>query len=70
MAVVEHNTQTSFSVSVVGDPAVPQISVPFGFVQFFDSVNGGNSLALGSAQSLTVGEAAYNFAGALNQVVV
>jgi len=47
--------QTSFSVSVIGDPAVPQISIPFGFVQFFDSVNGGPFQALNSPQFLTVG---------------
>jgi hypothetical protein len=39
----------------VGDPAVPQIAVPFGFVQFFDSINGGASQPLGSPQFLTIG---------------
>jgi hypothetical protein len=52
---VKGGMQTSFSVSVVGDPAVPQINSPFGFVQFFDAVNGGNSQPLGSPQFLTIG---------------
>jgi hypothetical protein len=52
---VKGGIQTSFSVSVVGDPAVPQIAVPFGFVQFFDSINGGASQPLGSPQFLTIG---------------
>jgi hypothetical protein len=52
---VQQGVQTSFSVSVVGRPDVPAISIPFGFVQFFDSVNGGTFQALGSTQFLTVG---------------
>ena len=54
-AVVPANAQTSFSVSVVGDPAVPDVSVPFGLVQFFDSLNGGAEKPLGTPQGLTVG---------------
>jgi hypothetical protein len=54
-AVVPTNAQTSFSVSVVGDPGVPDISVPFGLVQFFDSLNGGAERPLGSPEALTVG---------------
>jgi hypothetical protein len=52
---VKGGMQTSFSVSVVGDPAVPQITTPFGFVQFFDSINGSVFQPLGSPQFLTVG---------------
>ena len=54
-AIIPANTQTSFSVSVVGNPAVPDISVPFGLVQFFDSLNGGAERPLGSQQALTLG---------------
>jgi hypothetical protein len=54
-AVVAGNTQTSFSVSVVGDPAVPAISTPFGLVQFFDSLNGGAEHLLGIPEGLTIG---------------
>lgn len=54
-AAVAENTQTSFLVSVVGDPAMPSISTPFGFVQFFDSLNGGAQQPLGTPQALTVG---------------
>jgi large repetitive protein len=54
-ATVQKDMQTSFSVAVVGRPDVPAISIPFGFVQFFDSVNGGTFQALGSTQFLTVG---------------
>jgi len=53
--IVKGGMQTSFSVSVVGDPAVPQITEPFGFVQFFDSINGGASQPLGSPQPLAIG---------------
>jgi hypothetical protein len=52
---VERGAQTSFSVAVIGDPAVPAISTPFGFVQLFDSINGGSSQPIGSPQILTVG---------------
>jgi hypothetical protein len=52
---VKGGMQTSFSVSVVGNPAVPQITTPFGFVQFFDSINGSAFQSLGSPQFLTVG---------------
>jgi large repetitive protein len=52
---VQQGMQTSFSVSVVGRPDMPSISIPFGFVQFFDAVNGASSQPLGSAQFLTVG---------------
>jgi Big-like domain-containing protein len=55
LSKVERGAQTSFSVAVIGNPAVPAISTPFGFVQLFDSVNGGSSQPLGSPQFLTVG---------------
>jgi hypothetical protein len=43
------------TVTVIGDPANPNLSVPFGLVQFFDEVNGGSRKLLGSEQFLTVG---------------
>jgi hypothetical protein len=52
---VGENQLTSVSVSVIGDPANPNLSVPFGFVQFYDEVNGKSRNPLGSEQILTVG---------------
>lgn len=52
---IKQGLQTTFAVSLMGDPAIPQISTPFGFVQFFDSLNGGAPVALGPPQLLTVG---------------
>jgi hypothetical protein len=58
--MVAANTQTSLTVSVVGAPADPIISLnpaatPTGTVQFFDSVNGAAAQPLGSPQFLTIG---------------
>jgi large repetitive protein len=53
--LVGENELTSVSVSVIGDPANPNLSLPFGLVQFYDQVNGGSSGLLGSEQFLTVG---------------
>jgi len=55
VATAVQNTQISLAVSVVGNPAVPAISIPFGLVQFFDSINVGSSQPLGLPHSLTVG---------------
>ncbi len=52
---VSEGQLTSVSVSVIGDPANPNLSVPFGLVQFYDQVNGGSRQPLGSEQFLTVG---------------
>jgi len=49
------NQLTCVTVTVIGDPANPNLSVPFGLVQFFDEVNGGSRKLLGSEQFLTVG---------------
>jgi hypothetical protein len=40
---------------VIGDRANPNLSLPFGLVQFYDQVDGGSSRLLGSEQFLTVG---------------
>jgi hypothetical protein len=53
--LVGKNELTSVSVSVIGDPANPNLSLPFGLVQFYDQVDGGSSRLLGSEQFLTVG---------------
>jgi hypothetical protein len=53
--LVNENQLTSVSVSVIGDPANPNLSLPFGLVQFYDQVNGGSPGLLGSEQFLTVG---------------
>ena len=53
--LVSENQLTSVSVSVIGDPANPKLSLPFGLVQFYDQVNGGSPGLLGSEQFLTVG---------------
>jgi pro-kumamolisin-like protein/Big-like domain-containing protein len=53
--VASENELTSVSVSVIGDPANPNLSVPFGFVQFYDEVDGRSREPLGSEQFLTVG---------------
>jgi hypothetical protein len=52
---VGKNVLTSVSVSVIGDRANPNLSLPFGLVQFYDQVDGGSSRLLGSEQFLTVG---------------
>ncbi|MCU1298338.1 MAG: protease-like protein [Acidobacteriaceae bacterium] len=52
---VPPKTQTSLTVSVVGQPANPNLSAPYGQVQFFDSVNGSAMHALGFPQYLTTG---------------
>ncbi len=44
---VAAGTQTSLTVSTVGIPSNPNISVPYGEVVFFDSVNGGPKQRLG-----------------------
>jgi hypothetical protein len=54
-ATVSAETQTSLTVSVVGQPANPNLSAPYGQVQFFDAVNGGGMRAMGFAQYLTTG---------------
>lgn len=54
-AAVSAGTQTSLTVSVVGQPANSNLSAPYGQVQFFDSVNGGSLHAMGFAQYLTTG---------------
>jgi hypothetical protein len=48
-------TTTNLTVTVVGRPSNPHLSVPSGKVQFFDSVNGGAERRLGSPQFLTIG---------------
>src|ERR1700733_3070376 len=53
--LVGKNELTSVSFSVIGDPANPNLSLPFGLVQFYDQVDGGSSRLLGSEQFLTVG---------------
>jgi len=53
--LVSENELTSVSVSVIGDPANPNLSLPFGLVQFYDQVNGGSPGLLGSEQFLTIG---------------
>jgi hypothetical protein len=52
---VPSNTQTSLTVSLIGQPANPNLSAPYGEVQFFDSVNGSAMHALGFPQYLTTG---------------
>jgi hypothetical protein len=52
---VPPNTPTSLSVSLVGQPSNPNLSAPYGQVQFFDSVNGSAKHALGFPQYLTTG---------------
>jgi len=54
-ATVPGGTQTSLTVSVVGQPSNPNLSLPYGQIQFFDSVNGGAMRAMGFAQYLTTG---------------
>lgn len=54
-ATVPAGRQTSLTVSVVGQPSNPNISAPYGQVQFFDAVNGGPMQAMGFAQYLTTG---------------
>lgn len=54
-ATVPAGTQTSLTVSVIGQPSNPNLSLPYGQVQFFDSVNGGAMRAMGFAQYLTTG---------------
>jgi hypothetical protein len=53
--VISEDKLTSVSVSVIGDPANANLSVPFGFVQFYDEINGKSRNPLGSEQILTVG---------------
>jgi len=53
--LVSENQLTSVSVSVIGDPANPKLSLPFGLVEFYDQVNGGSPGLFGSEQFLTVG---------------
>ena len=48
-------TQTSLSVAVVGQPSNANLSLPYGQVQFFDSVNGGAVHSIGFPQYLTTG---------------
>jgi hypothetical protein len=45
---VAAGTQTSLTVSTLGMPSNPAISLPYGEVVFFDSVNGGPHRSLGS----------------------
>ena len=52
---ISENEPTSVSVSVIGDPANPNLSFPFGFVQFYDQVDGKARAFLGGEQFLTVG---------------
>ena len=46
---------TNLSVTVIGQPSNPHLSVPSGLVQFFDALNGGRERRLGSPQYLTIG---------------
>jgi hypothetical protein len=48
-------TQTSLTVAVVGQPSNANLSLPYGQVQFFDSVNGGAVHSIGFPQYLTTG---------------
>jgi hypothetical protein len=48
-------TQTSLTVSLLGQPSNPNLTVPFGLVQFFESVDGGPLHAMGFRHSLTTG---------------
>lgn len=54
-AMVRAGQQTSVTVQVVGQPNNPNLTVPDGLVQFFDTVNGGPKHALGYPQFLTIG---------------
>ena len=52
---VAAGTQTSVTVATVGMPSNPNVSLPFGQVVFYDSVNGGPAHTIGGTQYLTVG---------------
>jgi hypothetical protein len=47
--------RTGLMVSVVGQPNNPNLSLPFGYVSFFDSFNGGSERRLGPPQVLDYG---------------
>ena len=54
-STVRVNIATSLTITVTGNPANKNLSVPSGQVEFFDSVNGGAERRLGMPQYLTLG---------------
>lgn len=54
-AVVIADTSTSVSVKVAGQPSNPNLPLPTGDVQLFDSINGGPERRLGGLQQLVNG---------------
>jgi hypothetical protein len=52
---VSAGTRAGLIVSVVGEPNNLNLSLPFGFVTFFDSYNGGKEEAVGPPQLLDFG---------------
>lgn len=54
-STVAANALTSLTVSVVGAPANPNLSLPYGQVMFLDAVNGSMPHPLGAPQYLTQG---------------